>query len=170
MWIYEKIHPILCRLPLNEKFLEGMYSKFKDGIVGMTSYTNSFTTGRNMFLVFFLAIVSWLLECLRLYVVFYAFSVEINFASIVIIFLLANFIGVVSVLPGGIGAIELSLTGLFLLFGVPEALAGSIALADRLVSFWVVSALGLIFSSYYAKDILDEVKEYTLGIKIAKDK
>jgi uncharacterized protein (TIRG00374 family) len=170
IWIYENLHPFLCKLPLNERYLDSIYLRFKDGLKGMTSYTDSFTNGRNLFIVLFLAIISWLLECIRLYVVFNAFNVEINFTSVIIIFLLANVIGVVSVLPGGIGAIELSLTGLFLLFGVPEALAGSIALADRLVSFWVVSALGLIFSSYYAKDILDEVKEYTFGIKIAKDK
>jgi uncharacterized protein (TIRG00374 family) len=170
IWIYEKIHPFLCKLPVNERYLDNIYLRFKDGLRGMTSYTDSFTNGRNLFIVLFLAIISWLLECIRLYVVFYAFNVEINFTSVIIIFLLANFIGVVSILPGGIGAIELTLTGLFLLFGVPEALAGSIALADRLVSFWVVSVLGAIFSSYYAKDIFDEVKEYTLGIQIAKDK
>lgn len=170
IWIYEKIHPFLCRLPVNEKFLEGMYFKFKDGISGMTSYTSSFTTGKNLFVVLFLAVLSWLLECLRLYIVFHAFNVQIGFATVVIIFLLANFVGVVSALPGGIGSIEISLTGLFLLFGVPETLAGSIALADRMVSFWAVSALGLIFSSYYARDILDEVKKYTLGITATRDK
>lgn len=170
IWIYERIHPLLCKLPINEEYLDNVYLKFKNGLKGMTSYTNSFTSGRNLVIVLFLAVLSWLLECTRLYVVFYAFNVEINFASVVIIFLLANFIGVVSALPGGIGSIELSLTGLFLLFGVPEALAGSIALADRLVSFWVVSGLGVIFSSYYARDILNEIKEYTLGISIAKDK
>lgn len=168
--IYEKIHPFLCRLPVNEKFVEGMYFKFKDGIRGMTSHTSSFTTGKNLFVVLFLAVLSWLLECLRLYVVFHAFNAQIDFATVVIIFLLANFVGVVSALPGGIGSIEISLTGLFLLFGVPEALAGSIALADRMVSFWAVSALGVIFSSYYARDILNEVKEYTLGITATKDK
>ena len=86
--------------------------------------------------------MSWILECLRLYVVFYAFNVEISFTSVIIILILANIIGIASALPGGIGSIELSLTGLFTLFGVPAALGGSITLADRLVSFWMVSVLG----------------------------
>ena len=115
--------------------------------------------------VFLLTSASWILECVRLYVVFMAFNVEINFVAIIIIFLLANIIGIVSALPGGIGSIELSLTGLFVLFGVPSTVGGSIAMVDRLASFWVVSALGIVFSAYYARDILDEIKGYTLGLK-----
>ncbi|HEX3013127.1 MAG TPA: flippase-like domain-containing protein, partial [Methanobacterium sp.] len=144
--------------------------KFTEGLKGMTRYTNSFTTGRNLVLVLILAFMSWILECLRLYVVFYAFNVQISFTSVIVILILANIVGIASALPGGMGSIELSLTGLFSLFGVPAALGGSIALADRLVSFWMVSVLGIIFSSYYAKDILGEIKNYTLDIKVLKDK
>jgi len=115
-----------------------------------SDFTHQFVYYRKKsFVVGFLAILSWLLEGLRLYVVFYAFNVPVDFALVFIIFLLANFVGVVSALPGGIGSIEISLTGLFLLLGVPEVLAGSMALADRMVSFWAVSALRIIFSSYY---------------------
>ncbi|MBI5680349.1 MAG: UPF0104 family protein [Methanobacterium sp.] len=170
IWIYHKIHPIICKLPLKGYVLDNMYLKFTEGLKGMTKYTNSFTTSRNISIVIILAFISWILECFRLYIVFYAFNVEINFVSVIIIFLIANFIGVISALPGGMGSIEISLTGLFVLFGVPDALAGSIAIADRLVSFWVVSLLGIIFSSYYAKDILGEIKNYSLDMGILKDK
>lgn len=169
IWIYEKIHPLLSRLPINEGTLNNMYLKFTEGLKGMIKYTNTFTTKGNITIVFILAIVSWLLECIRLYAVFYAFNVQMNFASIVVILLLANVIGVLSLLPGGMGSMEISLTGLFVLFGVPSALAGSIALADRLVSFWAVSVLGVIFSSYYAKEILGEVKNFTMDLKFLEN-
>ena len=94
-----------------------------------------------------------------------AFDVKISFLAIIIIFLLANIIGILSILPGGIGSIELSLTGLFMLFGVPSALGGTIAMVDRLASFWIITALGIIFSAYYARDILYEIKNYTIGLK-----
>ncbi len=166
IWIYDKIHPILCKLPINKETLDNIYLKFTEGLKGMTSHANSFTTSKNLVFVSILAFMSWILECIRLYVVFYAFNVQISFTSVIIILILANIIGIASALPGGIGSIELSLTGLFALFGVPAALGGSIALADRLVSFWMVSVLGIIFSSYYAKDILGEIKNYTLDIKV----
>ncbi|MBM4241760.1 MAG: UPF0104 family protein [Euryarchaeota archaeon] len=168
IWIYKKIHPILERLPIEEESLDNIYAKAIEGLKGMVSYTDSFTTSRNLVFVFILSCMSWLLECIRLLTVFYAFNIEINLLFVIVIFLLANIIGIVSALPGGMGSIEISLTGLFLLFGVPEAIAGSIALVDRLVSFWAVTAMGIIFSFYYAKDILDEIKKYTIDLKFSK--
>lgn len=166
--IYNKIHPLLCKLPIKKEVLDKIYLRFTEGLKGMTRYTNSFTTSKNLFFVLILAFMSWLLECVRLYVVFYAFNVQISFTAVVVIFILANIVGIASALPGGLGSIEVSLTGLFALFGVPAELGGSIALADRLVSFWLVSVLGIIFSSYYAKDILGEIKNYTLDIGVLK--
>ncbi len=168
LWIYNRIHSILRFLPISEEVVENFYQKFTEGLRSMIEYTKTFSSFQNLLVVFLLTAVSWLLECVRLYVVFVAFNVEINFVAIIIIFLLANIIGIVSALPGGIGSIELSLTGLFVLFGVSSAVGGSIAMVDRLASFWVVSALGIIFASYYAKDILDEIKGYTLGLKSTK--
>lgn len=170
IWIYDRIHPVLCKLPISKGTLDRIYSRLTEGLKGMTRYTNSFTTSKNLVFVLMLAFMSWILECLRLYVVFYAFNVQISFTSVVVILILANIIGIASALPGGIGSIELSLTGLFALFGVPTALGGSIALADRLVSFWAVSVLGIVLSSYYAKDILSEIKNYTMDIGILKGK
>jgi len=168
LWIYKRIHYILRFLPISEEMVENFYHKFTEGLRSMIEYTKSFTSFQNLFIVFLLTAVSWLMECVRLYVVFVAFNVEISFVAIIIIFLLANIIGIISALPGGIGSIELSLTGLFLLFGVSGAVGGSIAMVDRLASFWVVTALGIIFSSYYAHDILDEIKGYTLGLRTSK--
>ncbi|ADL58373.1 conserved hypothetical protein [Methanothermobacter marburgensis str. Marburg] len=105
------------------------------------------------------------MECLRLYLVFLSFGAEIAFSAVVMIFLLANLIGILSALPGGMGSMEVSMAGLFVLFGVPGFLAGSIAIVDRLISFWSVTALGAILSSYYAGDILDVVRSYILDIK-----
>jgi len=168
LWIYHRIHSILRFLPISEEVVENFYLKFTEGLRSMIEYTKTFSSFKNLLVVFLFTAVSWLLECVRLYVVFVAFNVEINFVAIIIIFLLANIIGIVSALPGGIGSIELSLTGLFVLFGISSALGGSIALVDRLASFWVVTALGIIFCSYYAHDILEEIKGYTLGLKSSK--
>jgi len=165
IWLYERIHPLISKLPIKEEVLNNMYVKFTGGLKNMIEYTRSFSNFKNLTLVFLLSGTSWLLECVRLLVVFYAFNTEISFTAIVVIFLIANLIGIITALPGGIGSIEISLTGLFVLFGVSGALSGSIALVDRLVSFWLVTALGIIFASYYAKDILEDIKGYTLDIK-----
>ncbi|MGV8143734.1 MAG: flippase-like domain-containing protein, partial [Methanothermobacter sp.] len=123
VWLYDKIHPLISKLPIREEVLDNLYDKLINGLQGMIGYANSFSNFKNLSFVFILSLLSWLLECVRLYVVFYAFHVEIDFVAIIIIFLLANVIGVISALPGGIGSIEISLTGLFVLFGVPSAMA-----------------------------------------------
>jgi hypothetical protein len=169
LWIYNLIHSIFRFLPIPEEVVENFYHKFTQGLQGMIEYTKSFSSFKNLFIVFLLTSASWIFECVRLYVVFIAFDVHISFVAIIIIFLLANIIGILTALPGGIGSIELSLTGLFVLFGVPSSVGGSIAMVDRLASFWVVTALGIIFSAYYARDILDEVKKYTIGLKSSKE-
>lgn len=168
IWLYKKIHPLIEKLPIGEDVLDKLYAKSIDGLKSMVKYTHSFTTSKNLIFVFILSFTSWILECFRLLIVFYAFDIKISLISIIIIFLLANIIGVLSALPGGIGSIEISLTGLFVLFGIPATIGGSIALIDRLVSFWVVSALGIIFSFYYAKDILEEIKKYTIDFRVSK--
>ena len=158
LWLYRKIHPIICKLPINENKLDNLYHKFIQGLKSMIKYTQSFTNFKNLIFVLILSAFSWILECARLYTVFYAFNVDISFIAIIIIFFLANLVGILSVLPGGIGSIEISLTGLFVIFGVSDILAGSIALVDRLASFWLVTVMGIFFSSFYAKGILEEVK------------
>ena len=168
LWLYSKVHPIIGKLPIKEEVLDNLYQKFTQGLRGMIEYTHSFTSFKNLSIVSILTLMSWLLECVRLYTVAYAFNVKISFIAIIVIFLLANVIGVLSVLPGGIGSIEISLTGLFVLFGVSSVLAGSIVLIDRLISFWLVNILGIIFSSYYAQDILEEIKKYTLNVNSPK--
>lgn len=166
VWIYNKIHPIICKLPIKEETLDNIYQKFTTGLQEMINYSKSFKNFKNLTFVVLLTLTSWLLECLRLYTVFYAFHISVQFTQVIIIFLLSSVIGMISLLPGGLGSEEISSTSLFIIFGgVPSALAGSIILTDRLVSYWLINIMGIIFSTYYAKNILNELKKYTLNLQ-----
>ncbi|MBI5679918.1 MAG: flippase-like domain-containing protein [Methanobacterium sp.] len=168
IWIYEKIHFILVKLPIKEDTLDRIYNKIINGLKGMVSYTQSYSNTKNMSIILVLTTVSWLLECSRLLLVFYAFNVDIGVVNVVIILLLANIAGIVTALPGGIGAVEISLTGLSLLFGIPGAISGGIAIVDRFISFWLINLLGIIFALFYAKDILGDIKSYISDIQTPK--
>lgn len=169
IWIYEKIHFIMSKLPLNDNLLDNIYNKIVNGLKGMVSYTQSYSNSKNISIILILTTISWILECSRLLLVFYAFNVDINIVTVVLILLLANIAGIASALPGGIGAVEVSLTGLCLLFGIPEATAGSIAFVDRFISFWLINILGIIFSLFYAKSILSDIKGFMLNISTLKE-
>ncbi|WP_321211864.1 UPF0104 family protein [Methanothermobacter sp. DP] len=163
--IYRRMHRVMERLPISEEILENLYTRLTAGIRGMIGYTRSYSNFRSMGLIFILSLLSWFMECLRLYLVFMAFRVEIAFSAVIIIFLLANLVGILSALPGGMGSMEVSMTGLFVIFGVSEVMAGSVALLDRIISFWTVTVLGAILSSFYAGEIFDEVRSYVLDIR-----
>ncbi len=168
VWFYEKIHFVLSKLPVKESTLDNVYNKIVNGLKGMVSYTRSYSNTKNISVVLILTIISWTFECLRLLFVFYAFNIDINPITAVLILLLANIAGVVTALPGGIGAVEISLTGLSMFFGIPEAASGSIAIVDRFISFWLINLLGILFSLFYTKGILGDLKGYMSGIQTSK--
>lgn len=168
IWLYEKIHWVLVKLPIKEDTLDRIYNKIINGLKGMVNYTQSYSNTKNMSIILVLTTVSWLLECSRLLLVFYAFNIDIGAGNVILILLLANIAGIVTALPGGIGAVEISLTGLSLLFGIPEAISGGIAFVDRFISFWLINLLGIIFALFYAKDILKDIKAYISDIKTPK--
>lgn len=169
VWIYSELEPLINRFSIKKELLDNFYERFISGLHGMVEYTHSFTSYKNLTFVISLTLGSWILECVRLYTVIYAFHVEIGFIAVIAIFLLSNVVGELSSLPGGIGALEISLTGLFVLFGIPSALAGSIVIVDRLISFWMVNIMGIIFASYYSRNILDDIKSYILDLKSPYD-
>jgi len=155
--LYDRIHRILEKFPIAEKTLDNIYDKITRTMIDIIEYTRSYSRKLDILIIFLFSLLSWLLECIRLYLVFTAFNIHTSFFAIVIIFLIANFIGVVSMLPGGMGSTEISLTTFFILFNIPAYLAGSIALMDRIISFWMINLIGLIFSAYYAEEILKDI-------------
>lgn len=168
IWLYEKIHFILSKLPIKGHYLENLYNKVVNGLRGMVNYTRSYSNSKNISVVLILTVISWLLECSRLLFVFYAFNMDIGIVTVILILLLANIAGVVTALPGGIGAVEISLTGLCILFGISEAAAASIAIVDRFISFWLINLIGIGFSLFYAKGILGDLKGYISTIRASK--
>ena len=44
--------------------------------------------------------------------------------------------------PAGLGAVELTMSGLLVLFGVDRGLAVSVTLLDRLISYWSFLIIG----------------------------
>lgn len=168
IWIYEKIHFVLSKLPVNEQFLDNIYHKIINGLKGMVNYTKSYSNSKNMSVVLILTVISWLLECLRLLLIFYAFNIEINMVTVILILLLANIAGIVTALPGGIGAVEISLTGLCMFFGIQGTESASIAIVDRFISFWLINLMGIIFSLFYARGIMGDLKGYISSIQTSK--
>ncbi|MEU4580317.1 lysylphosphatidylglycerol synthase transmembrane domain-containing protein [Nonomuraea sp. ATR24] len=72
-----------------------------------------------------------------LYACVHAFRGEIDFTTVAVVYLTANAIGSAAPTPGGLGAVEISLTAGLSVAGVPPTLATSAVLLYRLLTFWL---------------------------------
>jgi uncharacterized protein (TIRG00374 family) len=97
-----------------------------------------------------ISVVSWFAECLALWVILVGLALPASGALLALaVFSLsaASIAGALSMLPGGLGAAEASLTGILLLFSrppVPPETAAAATLLIRFATLWFGVALGLL--------------------------
>ncbi len=86
-----------------------------------------------------------LTEVIAIYSVFVAFGYWINPGAVVIAYAVANFAGLVSVLPGGVGIYEALMTGVFATAGVAASLSLPVIVAFRVISMFTQLPIGYFF-------------------------
>ncbi|MFD7511427.1 flippase-like domain-containing protein [Streptomyces sp. NPDC059853] len=84
-----------------------------------------------------------------------AFGVEMSYPTVAVVFLAGNALGSAAPTPGGIGAVELALTGALAAFGAPTNPALAAVLLFRLMTFWLPVLPGwLAFTHLTRKEAL----------------
>lgn len=83
------------------------------------------------------AITINLTEVATIYAVFAAFGHLVNPGAVIIAYAVANFAGLISVLPGGIGIYEALMTGVLAAGGVPAGVSLPIVVAYRVVNIGI---------------------------------
>ncbi|MBU7027391.1 MAG: flippase-like domain-containing protein [Theionarchaea archaeon] len=91
-----------------------------------------------------ISFVFWFLVILRNYLVVVALGYEVNFMVIVVVQTVGTLVGVLPILPGGLGSIDGAMVFLYFSFGFPAALAVTASLLDRFLSFWMMMAVGAV--------------------------
>ena len=87
---------------------------------------------------------SWGLECTGVYLCAVGLGVDRPFLLIVFVFAVSSLLGVVSMLPGGIGAVEAGLYGQFVaVANLSTGIAGALTLVIRLATLWFATLLGI---------------------------
>jgi glycosyltransferase 2 family protein len=87
---------------------------------------------------------SWGLECTGVYLCAVGLGVDRPFLLIVFVFAVSSLLGVVSMLPGGIGAVEAGLYGQFVtVANLSTGVAGALTLVIRLATLWFATLLGI---------------------------
>jgi uncharacterized protein (TIRG00374 family) len=73
-------------------------------------------------------------EILMVFVVYIAFGEWVNFGAIILAYAVANFAGLVSVLPGGVGVYEALMTAVLATAGISPALSIPVTVMYRVLS------------------------------------
>ena len=101
--------------------------------------------------------IIWIFEIIRVYLVFLAFGANVNPIIIGQVFIIACLVGMIPLLPGGLGAVD----GLMILFysaaGIPASVSAAATVIERLISFWMTTIMGMVLMPYYGSSVLDKV-------------
>lgn len=83
---------------------------------------------------FWYAFLANLTEVLAVYVIYVAFGKYINFGAVILAYAVANFAGLISVLPGGVGVYEGLMTAVLAATGVPARLSLPVTIMYRVLN------------------------------------
>lgn len=94
---------------------------------------------------FLQALIVNMTEVLAVYVVYLAFGHWVNIGAVILAYAVANFAGLISVLPGGIGIYEALMTGVLVAAGIPAAVSIPVVVMYRVVNTIIQLPPGYVF-------------------------
>lgn len=123
------------------------------------SYLQIKSNWRDLKLPFVYMIIANLTEVAAVYVVYIAFGELVNFGAVILAYAIANFAGLISVLPAGIGIYEGLMTGVLAATGIPASLSIPVTIMYRVVNMFVQLTPGYIFYQRAVKTGLGNTKQ-----------
>jgi uncharacterized protein (TIRG00374 family) len=131
---------LASRLPVLKRFTQGLREFYEGSYILFKPLVTLIAVG--------IGIISWLGEGIGFFVILVGLGLPLSGKTIsVAVFVLAfsTVVGAVSALPGGLGAAEVSISGmLVLLLGLPVDTAAAATLLIRFATLWFGVGLGLV--------------------------
>jgi len=97
------------------------------------------------------SLLAWGFECLGYYLILLNFNIDFGFFWTSFSYAFAIIAGAVSLLPGGLGVTEGSLTFLIVNKGIPNSTAVATTLLVRIVTLWFAVVVGIVSVFIYQK-------------------
>ena len=141
-----------------KKSSEDLEKKIHDNIFGFQKTMSLLILNKKLlYLTVPLSFLIWIFEILRVYIVFLAFGASLNVIIIGEVFIIASLVGMIPLLPGGLGAVDGIMIGFYSKAGISLSLAGPVTLIERLISFWMATIIGLVILPYYGSSVLEKI-------------
>jgi uncharacterized protein (TIRG00374 family) len=93
---------------------------------------------------FWYALLANATEVAAIYVVYIAFGHWVNLGAVIIAYAIANFAGLISVLPGGVGVYEVLMTGVLATMGVPPGISVPVTVMYRILNMIIQIPIGYV--------------------------
>lgn len=122
----------------------------------LTAYNNSYALLKPfpLFSMLLVTIVAWGFEGLGLYIILYVFDTPATFFWSIFIYSFSTIVGAITLLPGGVGGTEGSLTFLLTRTNIPLNIAFVSTFLIRVCTLWFAIVLGIIGLVYFQKIVL----------------
>jgi hypothetical protein len=120
-----RVHFWMLELHENFKTISSKYKELKDPLIQ--------------------ALFANLSEMLCIYVIYIAFGHWVNFGAIIVAYAVANFAGLISVLPAGVGVYEALMTSVLVAAGIPVSLSLPVTVMYRVITAIVQLVPGYFF-------------------------
>lgn len=104
-----------------------------------------------------LSFLIWILEIFRVYFVFLAFGAVISPIIIGEVFIVASLVGMIPLLPGGLGVVDGMMVVFYSAAGISPSLSAAATVIERLISFWLATILGMVILPHYGSSVLDKI-------------
>jgi uncharacterized protein (TIRG00374 family) len=111
---------------------------------------------RNVAVASVIAFFSWSLEAIALYLIFLGMGIHLNILQTMFIYAFPLVLGIISQLPGGIGAEEGSMLGLMMMSDVPAGTSAAAILLFRMLTLWFGLIMGVITLRFYTTRYLSD--------------
>ncbi len=96
-----------------------------------------------------ISLIAWFAECLVFYLTFRGLSVRADLLESIFVYVISSIAGAMTMLPGGLGVTEASLTGLSIhLMTIDEPITVAATIIARIITLWFTVGLGAV--SYIA--------------------
>lgn len=139
--------------------MEGRAGKYSGDIKDMHQTFQKSMNWKYLFGMSVLSVAAWFLECLAIFLVIYGFGQSLSLVLSTFVFSFASLAGAVSLIPGGLGVAEATLSGLLVFFGLSSSIAVGAALIMRFGTLWYGAILGFLVYLIFNKRIMKSKNE-----------
>jgi hypothetical protein len=145
--LFKKISPIKDHVSRIESRVDELFWSFQRSIDTTMADVRTLSLGLGI------SALIWSLTIARMYLIFIALGVDVDFEVVLIVYAVLLMVGVLPLLPGALGIWEWVGAGLLTFFGIPLSASAAVVVIDRILFFWLPIVTGLLSSLHVGLNV-----------------